>query len=214
MSRYLSILIPPLAILLYGKPSQLPLSIVLTLAFYVPGLIHAYFVVQLHEETKRREQLKQSLADQPADATAEIDPAKMVFSSPVIRYVGRAPGCLWFLFYRTFLIPKAWRLMSFETDGVLFRLVFGDGRICVTRKGSFVALLGMEKRRQRGVTILTPTDRFKFFESARIYPSEQYDHILQLLDVQKSDAAKFAEVADAFNRGAKMGKRVNKIVSR
>jgi uncharacterized membrane protein YqaE (UPF0057 family) len=214
MARYLTIFIPPLAILLYGKPSQLPLNILLTLAFYAPGLIHAYFVVQQYEENQHREELKQSLADQPAGAATAIDPGAMAFSGPVIRYAGSAPGCLWFLFYRTFLIPRSWRLMSFETDGVLFRLAFGDGRICATRKGSFVALLGMEKRRQRAVTILTPTDRFKFFESARVYPPKQFDHIIQLLEAQKSDGARFGEAAEAFNRGAKLGKRVGKLVDR
>ena len=54
--RYLiAVLVPPVAVLLCGKPFQAVLSVLLSLCFYVPGQIHACLVVHSH------------LADQRAD---------------------------------------------------------------------------------------------------------------------------------------------------
>ena len=41
MRYLLAILIPPVAVLLCGKPIQFVLNIFLTLLFWVPGMIHA-----------------------------------------------------------------------------------------------------------------------------------------------------------------------------
>lgn len=52
--RYLfAIVLPPLAVLLCGKPVQFLLNILLTLFFWVPGMIHAILVVHAHLEDKR-----------------------------------------------------------------------------------------------------------------------------------------------------------------
>ncbi|HDR7711199.1 YqaE/Pmp3 family membrane protein [Bacillus thuringiensis] len=48
MMYLLAVICPPLAVLLTGKPVQALLSLVLTMFFYFPGLIHAVFVV--HEK--------------------------------------------------------------------------------------------------------------------------------------------------------------------
>jgi uncharacterized membrane protein YqaE (UPF0057 family) len=45
MLYLVAVIVPPLAVLLCGKPLQALLSIVLSLIFYFPGLIHALFVV-------------------------------------------------------------------------------------------------------------------------------------------------------------------------
>ncbi|MFJ7638214.1 YqaE/Pmp3 family membrane protein [Peribacillus sp. NPDC097206] len=45
MLYLIAILFPPLAVLLAGKPIQALLNLILTLFFYVPGLIHAILVV-------------------------------------------------------------------------------------------------------------------------------------------------------------------------
>lgn len=56
--RYLIALIcPPLAVLLSGKPIQALLNILLTLFFYLPGLIHAICVVNDYEADRRAERL-------------------------------------------------------------------------------------------------------------------------------------------------------------
>lgn len=47
--RYLiAILLPPLAVLLCGKPIQFVLNLVLTLLCWFPGVIHAILVVSSH----------------------------------------------------------------------------------------------------------------------------------------------------------------------
>lgn len=56
--RYLiAILLPPLAVFLCGKPFQALLNILLTLCFWVPGIIHAVLVVHSHLEDKRADRI-------------------------------------------------------------------------------------------------------------------------------------------------------------
>jgi|GraSoiStandDraft_43_1057313.scaffolds.fasta_scaffold1150874_2 uncharacterized membrane protein YqaE (UPF0057 family) len=53
----LAVLLPPLAVLLAGKPFQALINIPLTIALWVPGMIHAIFVVHNHYADKRNERL-------------------------------------------------------------------------------------------------------------------------------------------------------------
>ncbi|MCI0498862.1 MAG: YqaE/Pmp3 family membrane protein [Planctomycetales bacterium] len=53
MRYFLAIVLPPLAVLLCGKPFQFLLNIVLWLCFWIPGSIHALFVVHSHLADKR-----------------------------------------------------------------------------------------------------------------------------------------------------------------
>jgi uncharacterized membrane protein YqaE (UPF0057 family) len=53
MRYFLAILLPPVAVLLCGKPFQFLLNIVLTLLGWVPGIIHAILVVNSHQEDRR-----------------------------------------------------------------------------------------------------------------------------------------------------------------
>ncbi|MFJ8069603.1 YqaE/Pmp3 family membrane protein [Peribacillus sp. NPDC096447] len=53
MLYLIAIIFPPLAVLLAGKPVQAVLNLVLTLFFYVPGLIHAILVVHDKKADKR-----------------------------------------------------------------------------------------------------------------------------------------------------------------
>jgi len=53
----LAILLPPVAVLLYGKPIQAVLNFFLSLCFWVPGAIHAILVVNEHKANKRIEKL-------------------------------------------------------------------------------------------------------------------------------------------------------------
>jgi uncharacterized membrane protein YqaE (UPF0057 family) len=52
---FLAVICPPLAVLLVGKPVQAVLNLILSLFFYVPGLIHAIMVVSEHKADKRSE---------------------------------------------------------------------------------------------------------------------------------------------------------------
>jgi len=57
MLYLLAILLPPLAVLFCGKPIQAILNIVLTLFFYLPGLIHALMVVSDTKANRRNKEL-------------------------------------------------------------------------------------------------------------------------------------------------------------
>lgn len=53
----LAVVLPPLAVLMCGKPFQALLSIPLTLLGWAPGVIHALFVVQNHYADERSRRL-------------------------------------------------------------------------------------------------------------------------------------------------------------
>ncbi|MFA6046581.1 MAG: YqaE/Pmp3 family membrane protein [Phycisphaerales bacterium] len=55
MRYLLAFLLPPVAVLLCGRPIQALLSIPLTIAFWVPGVIHALLVVHDYHEQQRAE---------------------------------------------------------------------------------------------------------------------------------------------------------------
>jgi uncharacterized membrane protein YqaE (UPF0057 family) len=57
MRYLLAIVLPPVAVLSCGKPVQFLLNILLTLFFWVPGMLHAILVVHEHLEEKRTERL-------------------------------------------------------------------------------------------------------------------------------------------------------------
>jgi uncharacterized membrane protein YqaE (UPF0057 family) len=57
MLYLLAVVLPPLAVLLCGKPFQALLSIPLTLLGWAPGVIHALFVVQNHYADQRSRRL-------------------------------------------------------------------------------------------------------------------------------------------------------------
>ncbi len=57
MRYFLAIILPPLAVLFCGKPFQVVLNIILTLLGWIPGVIHALFVVNSHLADKRNKEL-------------------------------------------------------------------------------------------------------------------------------------------------------------
>jgi uncharacterized membrane protein YqaE (UPF0057 family) len=61
MRYLLAIVLPPLAVLLCGKPIQFLLNILLTLCFWVPGVVHAILVVHDHLEDKRTDRLLRAI---------------------------------------------------------------------------------------------------------------------------------------------------------
>jgi len=62
MKFLLAIILPPLAVLLCGKPIQFLLNILLTLFFWIPGSIHAVLIVQEHNANKRHEKLMRAVS--------------------------------------------------------------------------------------------------------------------------------------------------------
>lgn len=57
MLYLLAVVLPPLAVLLCGKPFQALLSIPLSLMGWAPGVIHALFVVSNHYADQRSQRL-------------------------------------------------------------------------------------------------------------------------------------------------------------
>lgn len=53
MMYLLAIFLPPVAVLLSGKPGQAILNLILCLMFFIPGVIHAILVVNEHKADKR-----------------------------------------------------------------------------------------------------------------------------------------------------------------
>ena len=67
MRYFLAIILPPLAVFLCGKPIQGILNIVLTLLGWIPGVIHALFVVNSHLADKRNEDLIDAINNKNGD---------------------------------------------------------------------------------------------------------------------------------------------------
>ena len=61
MLYLLALLLPPLAVLICGKPFQALLNLVLTLLGWLPGAIHAILVVNSYESDRRTERIIRSL---------------------------------------------------------------------------------------------------------------------------------------------------------
>ena len=51
----LAILLPPVAVLICGKPFQAIINLILCLCLYIPGMIHAIMVVNEYKADKRAE---------------------------------------------------------------------------------------------------------------------------------------------------------------
>lgn len=63
MLYLLAILLPPVAVLLCGKPVQALLNLLLTLCFWLPGVAHALFVVNSHLADKRTDRLIEAMKE-------------------------------------------------------------------------------------------------------------------------------------------------------
>ncbi len=53
MLYLLAIVLPPLAVLLTGRPAQAVLNVGLTVLVWIPGVIHAFAVVNEHKANQR-----------------------------------------------------------------------------------------------------------------------------------------------------------------
>lgn len=62
MRYLLAILLPPLAVLVCGKPVQALINLLLTLCFWVPGAVHALLVANDYYEDRRQQSLLAAMA--------------------------------------------------------------------------------------------------------------------------------------------------------
>lgn len=59
MLYLLAVVLPPVAVLLRGKPFQALLNLLLTICFWIPGVIHAWIVINgANQDRRMREQAK------------------------------------------------------------------------------------------------------------------------------------------------------------
>lgn len=58
-----AILLPPLAVLMKGKPIQAALNLLLTLLGWIPGIIHAVLVVNAANADARNKRLERAIRD-------------------------------------------------------------------------------------------------------------------------------------------------------
>ncbi|MEZ5528071.1 MAG: YqaE/Pmp3 family membrane protein [Gammaproteobacteria bacterium] len=63
MRYIIAIFLPPVAVFLCGKPLQALLNILLTLLFWVPGVIHALLVVHGHLADKRTDRIVKAIQE-------------------------------------------------------------------------------------------------------------------------------------------------------
>lgn len=63
MMYLLALVLPPVAVLLCGKPFQAILNLILTLFFWLPGAIHALFVVHDRNADKRAKRQAKMIAE-------------------------------------------------------------------------------------------------------------------------------------------------------
>lgn len=63
MLYLLAILLPPVAVLVAGKPVQAVLNIFLTLMLWVPGMIHAIMVISSYHADKRTGRLEKAIRE-------------------------------------------------------------------------------------------------------------------------------------------------------
>ena len=57
----LAILLPPVAVLICGKPLQALINLVLCLLLYIPGMVHAIMVVNEYKADRRAEKIGKEL---------------------------------------------------------------------------------------------------------------------------------------------------------
>jgi uncharacterized membrane protein YqaE (UPF0057 family) len=63
----LAIVLPPVAVLLCGKPIQAVLNLFLTMCLWIPGVVHAFMVVSARNADKRNDRLIDALKQKGED---------------------------------------------------------------------------------------------------------------------------------------------------
>jgi len=61
MRYILAVLLPPVAVLICGKPVQALFNLLLTLLLWIPGIIHAMFVVNSYLADQRAKQIREAI---------------------------------------------------------------------------------------------------------------------------------------------------------
>lgn len=75
--RWVLCIIPPLAIATTKRPGQVVISVILTLLFYIPGVIHALIIVGSYQGDKREQRIMAAVG-----ASGEAATTKEPISAP------------------------------------------------------------------------------------------------------------------------------------
>lgn len=70
MKYFLCIILPPAAVLLANRKAAFVLNLILTLCFWLPGVIHAFFVVSGAESERRHKEMLAAMKEQGKQPTA------------------------------------------------------------------------------------------------------------------------------------------------
>lgn len=62
MMYILAFFLPPVAVLMKGKPGQALMNLILTILFWIPGVIHAWIVINGANQDKRMERQAELIA--------------------------------------------------------------------------------------------------------------------------------------------------------
>jgi uncharacterized membrane protein YqaE (UPF0057 family) len=62
MKYILAIFLPPVAVLMCGKPGAALLNLLLCVLLWIPGVIHAFIVISQTESDKRTEKIMKKIA--------------------------------------------------------------------------------------------------------------------------------------------------------
>ncbi len=62
MKYILAIFLPPVAVLMCGKPGAALLNLLLCVLLWIPGVIHAFIVISQTENDKRTEKIMKKVA--------------------------------------------------------------------------------------------------------------------------------------------------------
>ena len=63
MRYLLAIILPPIAVLICGRPIQALLNLVLTILLWIPGMIHALFVVNGYYADRRTDKVIEAIKE-------------------------------------------------------------------------------------------------------------------------------------------------------
>jgi uncharacterized membrane protein YqaE (UPF0057 family) len=61
MLYVLAFLFPPIAVLMCGRPLAFLVNLILCLCFWVPGVIHAFYIVNQHLQEKQTQQIVEAI---------------------------------------------------------------------------------------------------------------------------------------------------------
>ena len=123
MRILLSFAFPPLAVLLCGRPLQAALNVLLTLCFWIPGVIHALIIVHgcLYDEqiatTLRR--MEKTIAEHRPELRIELRRRRR-------RFVARRTAVIMVMLLISYVLssgPAAWLLREHRLPGPLIELI-------------------------------------------------------------------------------------------